>query len=179
MTFPWEADHVYKSANDSRCNKRARSFYCVRIYFPLLNSAVISLVSVSFCSLRTPPPPPPPPPSITPLSLSLLYLISLSADIKDDCGNSCERKPAVRLSSQLAGELLAPEETWRCPCCYSYRRQRRGGAFGSFMYAHQRQEGRNFGDAAHYLTALVRLCRSGSRNERKFVSLTGQSAAQV
>lgn len=62
MTFPWEADHVYKSANDSRCNKRARGFYGIRIYFPPLNSAVISLVWVSFCSLRTPPPSPPPPP---------------------------------------------------------------------------------------------------------------------
>lgn len=66
---------MYKSANDSRCNKQARSFYCVRIYFPLLNSPVISLVSLSFCSLRTPPPPPPP--SITPLSLSLSCISSL------------------------------------------------------------------------------------------------------
>lgn len=86
---------MYKSANDSRCNKQARSFYCVRIHFPLLNSPVISLVSVSFCSLRTPPPPPP---SINPLSL--LYFTSLSADIKDGCRNSCEEKPAVSLSSQ-------------------------------------------------------------------------------
>lgn len=123
MTFPWEVDHVYKSANDSRCNKQACSFYCVRIYFPLLNSPVISLVSVSFCSLRTPRPPPPPPHHSP---LSLLSLISLSADIKDDCGNSCEEKPAVRLSSRLASDLLAPEETRRGCCCYSDRRQRRG-----------------------------------------------------
>lgn len=107
MTFPWEADHVYKSANDSRCNKRARSFYCVRIYFPLLNSPVISLVSVSFCSLRTPPPPPP---SITPLSLScissLYQLISKTA----------AETPARRnlLSASPHSELETLQEAGSC-----------------------------------------------------------------
>lgn len=49
MTFPWEADHVYKSANDSRCNKAVGSFFSP----PFLSSPRYFFFLSPFLSERT------------------------------------------------------------------------------------------------------------------------------